>query len=248
MNGPAVARRWRELASPVGPHPLDGLITPERAWNYRQVLARRTGRLVVVVEDCHDPHNATAIIRTCDAFGLHTVMVITGHNSFKVNRKISQGSHHYIDLRHHTDVATAYAELRAAGYRILATDLAAGAVTSARTLSAELARQPLALVFGNEGCGVSAEASQLADGQVLIPMSGFPQSLNLSVSVTALVYGLRADALGEDQPGDLGAETQHVWYDRWVRNYLGEVRAERFARAIGRNDEDLDVLAAGGVA
>ena len=95
---------------------------------------------------------------------------------------------------------------------------------------------------------MSAEASQLADGRVLIPMSGFPQSLNLSVSVTALVYGLRAEALGDDQPGDLGGEAQELWYDRWVRNYLGEARAERFARAIGRNDEDLDVLAAGGVA
>ena len=63
-------RFQRDLESPVGEHQFDFLISPERARNYRQVLARRTGRIAVVVEDCYDPHNATAICRSCDAFGV----------------------------------------------------------------------------------------------------------------------------------------------------------------------------------
>jgi tRNA (guanosine-2'-O-)-methyltransferase len=244
MKGPAADRRWRELPSPIGDEPLDALITPARAWTYRQVLARRTRRLCVVVEECHDPHNATAIIRTCDAFGVHTVAVVTGRNTFKVNRKVSQGSHFYVDLRHHTSIEDCYARLRADGYRILATDLATGAVSSAAALQAELDRQPLALVFGNEGSGVSEAASRLADGHVLIPMVGFPQSLNLSVSVTALVYGLRAAALGEDQPGDLDAEQQRHWYRTWIRNHVGDEGCDRLlGRAeVGKHGEDLDAL------
>ena len=66
------------------PHPLDELLTPERAAKYRAVLARRTRRLVVVIEDCHDPHNATAVVRTADAFGLQEVHVTTARSAFKV--------------------------------------------------------------------------------------------------------------------------------------------------------------------
>jgi tRNA (guanosine-2'-O-)-methyltransferase len=243
MLGPAAARPWRDLISPVPPHPLDTLITAERARTYRQVLARRTGRLCVVVEECHDPHNATAIIRTCDAFGVHRVAIVTGRNSFKVNRRISQGSHFYVDVQHFTDIAACYAALRGDGFRILATDLATGAVASNSALCAQAAAGPLALVFGNEGAGVTPAASAGADGHVLVPMAGFPQSLNLSVSVAALVYGLRCDALGADAPGDLPPAQQQSVYDRWVRQHVGEDRAAAvFRRHSDAHGDELDTL------
>jgi tRNA (guanosine-2'-O-)-methyltransferase len=112
----------RDLPSPVGVHPLDHLMTASRAQKYRQVLARRTDKLIVVVEDCYDPHNATAIVRTCDAFGLQRVVVTTGRNAFRVNRKISQGSHLYVDLAVYPDIEQAYAALRKENYRIMVTD------------------------------------------------------------------------------------------------------------------------------
>jgi tRNA (guanosine-2'-O-)-methyltransferase len=237
----------RELPSPVPPHGLDGLITPARARKYRQVLARRTERLVVVVEDCFDPHNATAIVRTCDAFGLQRVVVTTGRNAFKVNRKVSQGSHLYVDLQVFPEITAAYAALRADGYRILVTDLAAGAVSSPDHLRPMLAERPLAIVFGNEGSGVSAEASRLADGHFLIPMVGFPQSLNLSVSVAATLWALRGQELTRDAPGDLPPQRQQALYDHWIRDHKGEVAdaALRHAAAsdeAGRNGEELDTF------
>jgi len=234
-----------DLPSPVPPHPLDTLITPERARKYRQVLARRTDRLVIVVEDCYDPHNATAIVRTCDAFGLQRVVVTTGRNHFKVNRKVSQGSHLYMDLQVFPEITAAYASLRAEGYRILVTDLAADAVQSPDHLRPLLQERPLALVFGNEGSGVTREASTQADGHFLIPMVGFPQSLNLSVSVAATLWSLRGRELTADQPGDLPVERQVALYDHWIRTHKGGVAdaALRHSAATdetGKRGEELD--------
>ncbi len=241
-HGPARAQFAGELPSPVPPHALDALLTPERAWKYRQVLARRTGRLAVVIEDCHDPHNATAIVRSCDAFGVAEVHVVTTRSAFKVNRKISQGSHHYVDLHVHADIAAAYAALRARGFRVLVSDLAAGATVGPQELRAGLAAQPLAVVFGSEGDGVSAAASTGADGFFLIPMIGFPQSLNVSVSVAVTLYALRQDELTRDLPGDLSAERQIATYERWVRAHKGAAAEVVMRQISGRNGEELDAI------
>ena len=230
-----------DLPSPVGPHPVDELLTPGRARRYRQVLARRTGRLVLVVEDCADPHNATAIVRTADAFGLAEVHVTTAANRFKVNRRVSQGSHHYVDLHVHSRIEDCYAALRARGFRILVSDLAASAVIGPQQLRDQLVRQPLALVFGSESTGVTPAAIAGADGCFLIPMTGFPQSLNVSVSVAVSVYALRQDALAADTPGDLTAERQCALYDAWVREHKGRAAEVLMQAEIGRKGEELDV-------
>jgi tRNA (guanosine-2'-O-)-methyltransferase len=244
MRGPADPFSLPDLASPVPVHPADVLLTPERARKYRQVLARRCQRLVIVVEDCTDPHNATAIVRTCDAFGLSRVFVTTAKESFKINPKISQGSHYYVDVVVHRDITSAYAQLRAEGYRILVTDLAADAVIGPDALKPLLAEQPLALVFGNETAGVSAAASAQADGCFLIPMSGFPQSLNLSVSVAATVYALRGEALSTNSPGDLSAEQQVSLYDLWLRRHKGDLVDRVLTHDVDRKGTPVEVFRA----
>jgi tRNA (guanosine-2'-O-)-methyltransferase len=238
-GGPSALRP--PLPSPVPPHALDSLITQARATSYRQVLARRTGRLAVIIEECYDPHNASAIIRTCDAFGIHRLYVVAARNGFKINRRVSQGSHFYLELGVHGSIADAYAAARADGYRILASDLATRALTGPSQLAAALAAHPLALAFGTEGAGLSPEAVAGADGHFIIPMCGFPQSLNLSVAVAATIYGLRGPALEADAPGDLSAAEQCRTYERWVREHKGPV-ADQVLRQQGRHGEDLDVL------
>lgn len=224
------ARRWRrELPSPVGPHPADDLLTPERAATFRQVLARRCDSLAVVVEDCYDPHNATAVIRTCDIFGIHRIHVTTTRSRFKVNRRVSQGAHRYVDLRVHATIEDAYADLRRDGFRILVSDLHADAVVGPQHLQEHHAAGPLALVFGSEGFGVSRSAVDAADGCFLIPMVGFSQSLNLSVSVATSIYALRGAALAADAPGDMSAERQRGWYHRWISAQKGAGVARRLA-------------------
>ena len=239
MRGPEegnAGRLGRDLPSAVPAHPLDPRITPERARKYRQVLARRTARLAVVIEDCYDPHNATAILRTCDALGIHTCVVTTAHNGFKVNPKVSQGVHRYLDLHVLPDIDAAVALLKPRGFRFLVTDLAAGATVGPGQLLPRLAETPLAIVFGNEGHGISARARALADGAFLLPMAGFSQSLNLSVSVAMTLQALRGAAVAEDGPGDLPEAEQIRHYDRWIRAYCGEAAEGLAARpAIDRH-------------
>jgi len=215
----------RSLPSPVGPHPYDAFLSPARRERYRQVLARRTSRICVVVDNCYDAHNASAVVRSCDAFGVHRVCVITSRNSFKVNRQVTQGAHLYTDLRVYRKVGLLYSDLRAEGFRILVADLGADAVVDPHELHAA---EPLALVFGNEEGGACEEAIAGADGRFLIPMCGFTQSLNLSVSVAVTLFCLRHRALAEDAAGDMSAEEQRSWYDRWIRRRTRE--ADRAGR------------------
>ncbi len=233
-------REMPQLLSPVPEHVLDVQITPERALRYRQVLLRRTGQLAVVIEECHDPHNATAITRTCDAFGINRLHVVIGETPYKVNRRVSGGSHHHVDIRTHVDVKEAYAELRKDGFGIAVSDPSVDALPGPQLLAPQLEEGPLALVFGNEHHGASEFALAEADLRFAIPMVGFAQSLNLSVSVAISLYVLRQQALTQAAAGDLSAEEQLSLYDDWVRRYRGEA-GEKSLRRLGRGKEPLDV-------
>jgi tRNA (guanosine-2'-O-)-methyltransferase len=243
----AGAKFQHDLPSPVGEHVGDALLTETRAWKYRQVLARRCLNPAVVVEDCFDPHNATAVVRTCDAFGIHRVHVVTGRNRFKINRKVSQGTHLYVDLQVHAHIDEAYASLRADGYRIFVSDLAAKAVCNLEQLGQVQATGPLAVVFGSEAEGVSQAAKDGADGFFLIPMQGFTESLNLSVSAAVTLYHLRQQALNADAAGDLDAVSQRKTYENWLRRQKGAageaaILADRHVRpGFDRDGAVLDV-------
>lgn len=236
MRGSVAPPPAHILPSPIPPHPAEHLLSPARQQRFRQVLARRTVRLSVVIEECYDPHNATAIVRTCDALGIHRVHVVTGRNTFQVNRRISQGAHHNVDLRIHGSIDEAYAQLRQDHFRIYASDLSSQAKCGPGALAPLLEEQPLALVFGNEGHGLSDAAVDLADGCFLIPMSGFPQSLNLSVSVAICCYALRQPWLEGDLAGDMSIEEQSHWYDQWLRRSKS---AERYCQEHGFPPIDL---------
>lgn len=224
------------------PHAFDTLLTPERIAKYRSVLAQRTNRIAVVMEDCHDPHNATAVVRSCDAFGIHRIHVTTNRNAFKVNRRVSQGSHHYVNLHVHTNIIEAYAALRADGYRIWVSDLNADAKIGPQALLSELDQGPIALVFGSEQRGVTREAAEQADGFFLIPMVGFPQSLNVSVSVAVTLYALRGTALASGQAGDLSSGEQQALYEKWIEARKGEAATRLLREAADRHGEALDVF------
>jgi tRNA (guanosine-2'-O-)-methyltransferase len=214
----------RELPSEIDPHELDSAMTERRGARFRQVLARRIVGLTVIVEECFDPHNATAVIRTCEAFGIHCVHVVTGHNRFKINKKISQGAHRYVDVHSYGSIREAYTSVRESGFRIFASSLASDAVVDPHELCANLDSSPIALVFGNEESGVTDEGLSLADGSFFIPMCGFTQSLNLSVTVAVTLFSIRHVALASENPGDMPVTEQKQWYDRWIRRQTGVKR------------------------
>ena len=190
-------------------------IQKRRLERLRSTIERRQPDLHLVLENVHDPHNVSAVLRTCDAVGVGTVhMVYTYEKLPKIGRTSSASAWKWMDLMVHASIEECYAHLRSLGCRIYATDLSARAESLFRLDM----RGPVALGFGNEKRGVSPEASELADGNLLIPMVGLIQSLNISVACAVTLYEAmrqRTEAGMYDRPSLPEAELQAKLRD-WV--------------------------------
>ncbi len=181
----------------------------------RKVLEHRQPGLTVVMENIHDPHNVSAVFRSCDAVGVKRVELLYTVEKFpKIGRKSSSSANKWLERRRHTSVDECYSALRAEGFRIYATHLAAEAVS---LYDLDLT-QKVALVFGNEHRGVSDEAAEKADLNFQIPMMGMIQSLNVSVAAAVCLYEALRQRLTHgvlDQPQIPPEELDALW-DEWA--------------------------------
>lgn len=166
--------------------------------NKRQLFDRlaplRTRHLAVALEDVYQSHNAAAVLRSCDCFGVQDVHVVEANNPFNPAGDVAVGSSKWVDYYSYPDTPSAYARLRSLGYRIVATT-----PHNDDTLINDLdISSPTVLVFGTELTGLSQQAIDLADAYVKIPMFGFTESFNISVcaalSLFALTSRLRASS------------------------------------------------------
>ncbi|MGC4191934.1 MAG: TrmH family RNA methyltransferase [Thermomicrobiales bacterium] len=165
----------------------EGGRTARREQRIRSVLARRQVSLTVVLEDIHDPHNASAVLRSCDAVGILDVHLVYVHQEpprQSFGRATSASAAKWIRLHAWDSIEACYAYLHQQGFTILATALDH---RSRGLYEVDLA-QPTALVFGNEKRGVSPEAVEHADGTMYIPMQGMVESLNISVACAVTLY------------------------------------------------------------
>lgn len=192
--------------------------TNRRLDRIKGVLERRQPSLAVVLEDVHDPHNAAAVLRSCDATGVLDVHLIYVHETppRRVLHKGTSGSAaKWVRVYYHRSIEACYASLRAEGKRILATALREDTVD----LYAQDLTQPVALVFGNEKRGVSDRAVDLADGSIGIPMNGMVESLNISVACAVTLFEAmrqRREAGLFDSP-QLDATEMETLSADWVR-------------------------------
>jgi tRNA (guanosine-2'-O-)-methyltransferase len=166
--------------------------------NKRQLFDRlaplRTRHIAVALEDVYQSHNAAAVLRSCDCFGVQDVHVVEANNPFNPAGDVAVGSSKWVDYYSYPDTPSAYARLRSLGYRIVATT-----PHNDDTLINDLdISSPTVLVFGTELTGLSQQAIDLADAYVKIPMFGFTESFNISVcaalSLFALTSRLRASS------------------------------------------------------
>lgn len=186
---------------------LEPLATEARSERLKSILTKRTGSVTVVFDHPRDPHNGSAVLRSCDAFGVQRVHVICGQEQFAASRMVAKGSDRWVDIIHHESAEVATRFLRADGFRLLVTH------PEGRLKPSDLCSlDKVALILGNERDGVSPELSRLADDTVQVPMRGFVESLN--VSVTA---GILVQAACQDRPGDLREPEQQNIYARWLR-------------------------------
>lgn len=151
------------------------------------MLSRRQPDLTVVLENVHDLHNVSAVLRTCDAVGvlnIHTVYTVEDPPETAFARTTSASAAKWVEVQQHDSITDCYQRLRDQGLTIVATALAPGSVDLyEHELSA-----PVALVFGNEMRGISDEAAAGADRLLSIPMMGMVQSLNISVACAVVLY------------------------------------------------------------
>lgn len=161
------------------------MATERRVARIRSVIERRQPDLTIVLENIHDPHNVSAILRTCDAVGIDHVSLLYTIESFpKIGRKSSASASKWVARERFTSVEDCYASLRERGCAIYTTHIDTNSVS----LYDSIFTTPVALVFGNEHRGVSEEAVAQADGNIVIPQVGMLQSLNVSVSCAVVLY------------------------------------------------------------
>jgi tRNA (guanosine-2'-O-)-methyltransferase len=161
-------------------------MTPERERRLRDVLDKRQCDLTVVLENVSDPHNISAVMRTCDAVGVQDIYVLNTKISKhkKWGARSSSSAVKWLTVHQHTDANACFAELRKKFPLILTTHLSSSA---ASVYDIDFTR-PVALVFGNEHDGVSEEIRALADGNFAIPQVGMTRSLNISVACAISLY------------------------------------------------------------
>jgi tRNA (guanosine-2'-O-)-methyltransferase len=178
--------------------------------------SRRTRHLTVAVENLYQSHNTSAVIRNCDCFGLQDVYVIA-KNKFKLNRDVAMGANKWITEHRFEQGETNMClnEIKAKGYKIVATS-----PTADQSIFDLEVSQPLCLLFGTEKYGLSPEAFAQADETVHLPMFGFTESFNISVSVALCLHELRQRMEREVQHWQLSEEEQLDLKLDWCRKIL----------------------------
>ena len=165
---------------------LEGFISEARRQRFLTVLQHRTRFLTLAMEDVFQLHNASAVIRTCEVFGLQDLHLVEARFAKRLDRKISLGAQQWVDVHKYSNSAQCISALREKGYAIVA----ATPVASGVSLETFRPERPSALFFGTEKEGLSSTVLQQADTQLRIPMTGFTESLNISVSVGIVLYQL----------------------------------------------------------
>jgi len=204
---------------------LEPLAGEARKARIQAVMAERLASVTVLLDATHDPHNGSAVMRSCDAFGVPTVHVLPREEKFLIARRITKGSERWLEVHHHASPTHAVAHLKTRGFELVATH------PQGELLPTDLGRIPkLALMLGNEHDGLCPELAQAATRTVRIPMRGFVESLNVSVAAAILLA-----AATQDRPGDLSAEERQRLYARALYRTVpraGEVLAAVRAGAI----------------
>lgn len=190
-------------------------MTPERSEKLLKVLSKRQAGLTVVLENIEDPHNVSAVLRTCEAIGIQDVYTLTTKvpKHKRWGFRSSSSAYKWVSVHQFTDMHECISEVRRHYDKILTTHLSESSVS---LYELDLT-QKMALVFGNEHGGVSEEIRALADGNFLIPQVGIIQSLNISVACAVTLYEAyrqRSAAGFYDQPS-LPAERVEQLKQEW---------------------------------
>lgn len=210
-------------------------ITDQRKLFTENVLSQRTRHVTLVLEDIYQAQNASAAVRTCECLGVQDIHIIENQNSYGVNKKVVMGSSKWLDIKRYkskgvNNTAGCYQSLRDAGYTILATDPSPEGIS----INDVEVGEKIAVVMGNELEGISDYAVKHADGKVRIPMFGFTESFNISVSaalcLNTLLLKLRQSDVAWQLPDQQLIDLRLTWFRKMVRR--SDIIEKEFLRSI----------------
>jgi tRNA (guanosine-2'-O-)-methyltransferase len=210
---------------------LQDILLPQRVERLKEVLANRVTSITLVLENLHKDYNISAILRTCESFGVQDVHVVPQPGEGKVFRTVTQGCHKWLTIHRHKDVSSCFKVLKAKGFRILA----GGFGGDALPLEGADFSGSVALVFSNELEGANPEVVEQVDGFFVIPMTGFSRSLNVSVAAGIAIHRVLQFKAGKGEeleriPADEAARLLEEWVKKSVRNadaVLKELRSRK---------------------
>jgi tRNA (guanosine-2'-O-)-methyltransferase len=189
-------------------------VTENKREKINQIIKNRTRYITIVLENISQSHNASAILRTCDILGIQDIHIVESSRTFSSDNEISKGASKWIDVYHHATIQDCAARLKEEGYRLVATT----PHERGYSLSALSITNKIALMFGTESVGLSKAALAVADDFVTIPMYGFTESFNISVSVGICLYDLTTRMRAADISWQLissdSQAIQRVWLER----------------------------------
>jgi tRNA (guanosine-2'-O-)-methyltransferase len=215
----------------------------EREQKIRSVIRQSQTDLTVILENINDPLNISAVLRSCDAVGIREVFAVytekyLDKRGLRLGKRTSGGAFRWIDVYVFEDLATCFERVRQRYGRILATALG----EQSDSLYELDLTQPTALLFGNEDEGVSAGALALADGNFIIPQSGFAESLNISVACAVSLFEARRQRAQKgfyDSRPQLDPDQQEQLFQRWNKMLKNPSWHRQAAMPVGKESPPL---------
>jgi tRNA (guanosine-2'-O-)-methyltransferase len=198
---------------------LEGFITENRKEGFLRVLQNRTKHFTIAMEDIFQLHNTSAVMRSCEVFGIQELNVIEQKFGKRIDTEIAMGAQKWVDVFRYNSVQSCMDEMRAKGYQIIATT----PHDDSCLLHEFDITKPAALFFGTERDGLSQEVLDQADGFLKIPMVGYTESLNISVSAAIIIQDittrLRQSAI------NWHLTEEEIWEKRldWTRKSIKDI-------------------------
>jgi tRNA (guanosine-2'-O-)-methyltransferase len=205
---------------------LQGYLTPRRKDLFEKVLKGRTNHLTVVAQDVYQLHNTSAVVRSCDVFGIQNIHIIEEKIPRRIDKEIAMGAQKWVDINRYNSAKDCIKRIREEGYRIVATS----PHEESHLLEDFDVSSPAALFFGTEKDGLSEEIMCEADATIKIPMVGFTESLNISVSAAIILQSLTSKLKKSDINWQFSEEEKDQirmdWTKKTIKN--SEQIIERF--------------------
>lgn len=198
-------------------------ITEHRRTLFDNILPHRTNHITVVLENFFQPHNFSAVLRSCDCFGVHNVHIIENENSYQRNPKINMGSDKWLRINRHNrldnNTSSCLKQLKQDGFKIVAAH-PHGKATPLQQLNLT---SKTAIVFGTEQQGISEIVKQEADEFMTIPMYGFTESFNVSVAAALTLSEVKQKLIHSDINWQLNdhekSDILEMWLERNVKDF-----------------------------